>query len=179
MENDSTDRLPSSEPKESGVDPIQELGTYTEPPTALVPTPGGGALKPIELSGQLNDMLERGVRSQTGMVLLASGVQRLEKDLEQANERTDERDRALFDCRQEYWQLKEQTSVEKTRLETQLGEARGNLFAQKALVTIAGIVGGTSLTHLTTGPSGGWAGAGLVLSVVLLLVGWFFKRGGS
>ena len=159
MEDDITANLP---PESPAVDQSQAR-------TAIAPPSGAEAsgliLTPI--SSTILTLQDGGVRGQAGMALLQVITARLESDLADAREEIKALRNELKEVQRQYYEEHEKVGVLHERLETTMHQR----WFQGLAIALGGLVGGIAGSHLND-ERPGYAYAGVLLAVVLLIVGF-------
>jgi hypothetical protein len=154
---ESAPQSPATQQTPAGVEEVRTL--------AQVEVVGGIGQYPV--TNALRDLIDAGVRGQSGMVLLYTLIQKLESDLKESRDEIKELRQEVDKWRTDYYATKQNNAV----FVEQLSDLKKTRKLQNIMITLGGIVIGVATPYLITQRTGASIAAAL-LGFVLLVVGW-------
>jgi hypothetical protein len=155
----------------------QSPASEQKPPSAddasvLTPVEVVGGIGQYPVTSALKELVDAGVRGQSGMVLLYTLIQKLESDLKETRDEVKELRNEAEKWKTDYYTVKQEKAV----LDGQLTELKRHRTLQNIIITLGGIVEGVAVPYLISQPTGASVAVAL-LGLILLMLGWI--RGGN
>ena len=145
----------------------QEQAPPDQQQALVVSQSTGGGLAPLPVSGAIRDLLDAGVRGQSGMLLLYSMIQRFETDIGDLKASLEQERRLREDLKDDLSIKREENAV----LRVQLKDRKAMRKLQNVMITLGGIVAGSALPSLA-GPNSNVALGATLIGALLMLLGW-------